>query len=107
MAEVLTKDKEIQTTNQITGKKKWWALATVMVTMFFSSMNQTSVSTAIPSIVGDLHGFSLYAWIFSAYMMTSAITVPIYGKLSDVYGRRPFYLFGLIMFLIGDFAFLS
>lgn len=95
------KRKDIQTTNQITGKKKWWALATVMVTMFFSSMNQTSVSTAIPSIVGDLHGFSLYAWIFSAYMMTSAITVPIYGKLSDVYGRRPFYLFGLIMFSIG------
>jgi EmrB/QacA subfamily drug resistance transporter len=101
MDEVIKDNKGVQTTNQITGKKKWWALATVMVTMFFSSMNQTSVSTAIPSIVGDLHGFSLYAWIFSAYMMTSAITVPIYGKLSDVYGRKPFYLFGLIMFSIG------
>jgi len=95
------KGRALQTTNQITGKKKWWALATVMVTMFFSSMNQTSVSTAIPTIIGDLHGFSLYAWIFSAYMMTSAITIPIYGKLSDVYGRRPFYLFGLIMFSLG------
>ncbi|MGV3488360.1 MAG: MDR family MFS transporter [Tuberibacillus sp.] len=95
------KGKQLQTTNQITGKKKWWALGTVMVTMFFSSMNQTSVSTAIPTIIGDLHGFSLYSWIFSAYMMTSAITVPIYGKLSDVFGRRPFYLFGLIMFSLG------
>lgn len=90
-----------QSTNQITGKRKWWALATVMVTMFFSSMNQTVVSTAIPTIVGDLKGFELYAWIFSAFMMTSAITVPIYGKLSDVYGRKPFYIFGLIMFALG------
>lgn len=91
-----------QTTNQITGKRKWWALATVLLTMFFSSMNQTVVSTAIPTIIGDLQGFSLYAWLFSAFMITSAITVPIYGKLSDVYGRRPFYIFGLIMFMIGS-----
>ena len=92
----------LQTSNQILGAQKWWALATVMLTMFFSSMDQTVVSTAIPTIIGDLHGFNLYAWIFSAYMMTSAITVPIYGKLSDVFGRRPFYLFGLIVFAVGS-----
>lgn len=92
----------IQTTNQITGNRKWWALATVLLTMFFSSMNQTVVSTAIPTIIGDLQGFSLYAWLFSAFMITSAITVPIYGKLSDMYGRRPFYIFGLLMFMIGS-----
>lgn len=95
-------NQNIQTTNQITGTQKWWALATVLLTMFFSSMNQTVVSTAIPTIIGDLQGFELYAWLFSAYMITSAITVPIYGKLSDVYGRRPFYIFGLIMFMIGS-----
>lgn len=92
----------VQTTNQITGQRKWWALATVMLTMFFSSMDQTVVSTAIPTIISKLHGFSLYAWLFSAYMLTSAVTVPIYGKLSDVYGRKPFYLFGLIMFGLGS-----
>lgn len=92
----------VQTTNQITGQRKWWALATVMVTMFFASMDQTIVSTAIPTIVGDLQGFSLYAWVFSAYMLTSAVTVPIYGKLSDVYGRKPFYIFGLVMFGVGS-----
>ncbi|MDQ0351806.1 EmrB/QacA subfamily drug resistance transporter [Alkalibacillus filiformis] len=92
----------VQTTNQITGKRKWWALATVMMTMFFASMNQTVVSTAIPTIVSDLSGFEYYAWLFSAFMITSAVTVPIYGKLSDVYGRRPFYLFGLIVFAIGS-----
>ncbi|SFG12220.1 drug resistance transporter, EmrB/QacA subfamily [Desulfotomaculum arcticum] len=93
---------QIQTTNQITGQRKWWALATVMVTMFFSSMDQTIISTAIPTIVGDLQGFALYAWVFSAYMLTSAVTVPIYGKLSDVYGRKPFYIFGLVMFGVGS-----
>jgi EmrB/QacA subfamily drug resistance transporter len=91
-----------QSTNQITGTRKWWALATVMLTMFFSSMDQTVVSTAIPTIIGDLKGFNLYAWVFSAYMMASAVTVPIYGKLSDVFGRKPFYLFGLVLFAIGS-----
>lgn len=92
----------VQTTNQITGQRKWWALATVLLTMFFSSMDQTVVSTAMPTIIGDLHGFNLYAWVFTAYMMTSSVTIPIYGKLSDVFGRKPFYLFGLIMFGIGS-----
>lgn len=73
-----------------------------MVTMFFASMDQTIVSTAIPTIIGDLQGFALYAWVFSAYMLTSAVTVPIYGKLSDVYGRKPFYIFGLVMFGLGS-----
>ncbi|QQE81476.1 MFS transporter [Alicyclobacillus sp. SO9] len=70
--------------------------------MFFSSMDQTVVSTAMPTIIGDLHGFDLYAWVFSAYMMASSVTVPIYGKLSDVFGRKPFYIFGLVMFGIGS-----
>ena len=81
----------IQNTNRIIGKKRWWALAAVMITMFFSSMDQTVVSTAMPSIIGDLHGLALYSWVFTTYMMASAVTVPIYGKLSDSYGRKPFY----------------
>jgi len=93
---------EVQTTNHIKGPKKWWALATVLLTMFFSSMDQTVVSTAMPTIIGDLHGLNLYAWVFTAYMMASSVTIPIYGKLSDVFGRKPFYLFGLIMFGIGS-----
>lgn len=101
----MTKDalkQKTQTTNQITGPRRWWALATVTVTMFFAAMDQTVVSTAIPTIVGELQGFALYAWVFSAYMLTSAVTVPIYGKLSDVYGRKPFYVFGLVMFGVGS-----
>ncbi|GMA65388.1 MFS transporter [Alicyclobacillus fastidiosus] len=92
----------VQRTNQIVGRRRWWALATVMLTMFFSSMDQTVVSTAIPTIVSKLNGLNLYSWLFSAYMMASAVTVPIYGKLSDVFGRKPFYIFGLVMFGVGS-----
>jgi EmrB/QacA subfamily drug resistance transporter len=75
-----------------------------MLTMFFSALNQTTVSTAMPVIIGELQGFSLYAWVFTAYMMASAVTVPIYGKLSDVYGRKPFYVIGLGLFILGSAA---
>lgn len=91
-----------QTTNQITGSRRWIALAAVLVTMFFSSLDQTIVSTAMPTVIADLKGFNIYAWVFTAYMMTSAVTVPIFGKLSDIYGRKPFYIFGLGVFMIGS-----
>ncbi len=93
---------ELQGSNRITGNRRWWALATVMVTMFFASLDQTVVATAMPVIIGDLKGFNVYAWVFTAYLIASAVTVPIYGKLSDVYGRRPFYALGLIVFIIGS-----
>lgn len=93
---------EVQSTNRITGNRRWWALAAVLITIFFASLDQTVVSTAMPVIIGDLKGFDIYAWVFTAYLMTSTITVPIYGKLSDVYGRKPFYIFGLSVFIVGS-----
>lgn len=94
--------KQVQTTNQITGTRRWWALGAVLITLFFSALDQTIISTAMPVIIGELQGFSLYAWTFTAYMITSAITVPIYGKLSDVYGRKPFYVMSLLLFMGGS-----
>jgi EmrB/QacA subfamily drug resistance transporter len=94
--------RQAQTSNQIVGTRRWWALGAVLLTMFFSALDQTIISTAMPVIIGELEGFSLYAWTFTAYMMASAITVPIYGKLSDVYGRKPFYILGLILFMFGS-----
>lgn len=91
-----------QESNRITGSRRGFALAVILVTMFFSSLDQTVVATAMPSIITDLHGFSVYAWVFTAYMMASAVTVPIYGKLSDVYGRKPFYILGLGLFIVGS-----
>jgi EmrB/QacA subfamily drug resistance transporter len=91
-----------QRTNRITGAQRWWALGAVLLTMFFGALDQTVVSTAMPVIIGDLHGFDIYAWVFTGYLITSAVTVPIYGKLSDTYGRKPFYIGGLILFMIGS-----
>jgi EmrB/QacA subfamily drug resistance transporter len=93
---------ETQSSNRITGNARWWTLGAVLLTMFFSSLDQTVVSTAMPVIIADLRGFAIYAWVFTAYMMASAITVPIYGKLSDIYGRKPFYVFGLAVFMAGS-----
>lgn len=96
--------RSVQTTNQIVGSRRWWALGAVLLTMFFSSMYQTILSTALPVIIGELQGLSLYSWVFTAYMLASALTMPIYGKLSDVYGRKPFYILGLSLFLVGSIA---
>ena len=62
----------------------------------------TIVSTAMPAIAGDLGGFSLYSWVFSAYLLMYTVTVLIYGKLSDLFGRKPVINFGITMFLIGS-----
>jgi len=94
--------KEIQDTNQITGDRRWWALAAVMISMFFSSLDQTVVSTAMPTMISDLGGLSLYAWVFTAYVLATSVTIPVYGRLSDMYGRKPLYVFGLIVFLLGS-----
>ena len=75
--------------------------AGLLLGMLLAALNQTIVATALPDIVADLGGFDHYAWVFSAYMLTSTITVPLYGKLSDVYGRRPFFLLAIVLFMIG------
>ncbi|WP_090830670.1 MULTISPECIES: MDR family MFS transporter [unclassified Bacillus (in: firmicutes)] len=75
---------------------------TVMLVMFMGAIEATIVSTAMPAIVGDLGGFSLYSWVFSAYLLMNAVTVLIYGKLSDIYGRKPILTIGIVFFLIGS-----
>lgn len=77
-------------------------LIAVMLAMFMGAIEATIVSTAMPAIVGDLGGFSLYSWVFSAYLLMNAVTVLIYGKLSDLFGRKPIISIGIIIFLIGS-----
>jgi len=77
-------------------------VAGVMLGMLLSSLDQTVVGTAMPRIVADLNGLQHYAWVFTAYMLASTVTVPIYGKLSDIYGRRIFFLAGMVLFLVGS-----
>jgi EmrB/QacA subfamily drug resistance transporter len=72
--------------------------------MFLSSLDQTVVGTAIRTIGDDLHGLDQQAWVTTAYLITSTIAVPIYGKLSDIFGRRPLFIFGIVVFLLGSLA---
>jgi EmrB/QacA subfamily drug resistance transporter len=76
--------------------------AGVMLAMFLSSLDQTVVGTAMPRIISDLGGFSHYTWVTTAYIITSAVTIPITGKLTDMYGRKYFYIGGLIIFILAS-----
>src|SRR3954471_23141209 len=73
-----------------------------MVTLALAALDQTIVATALPRIVGDLGGITQYSWVFTSYMLTSTVTVPLYGKLGDVYGRKKLFLFSIVVFLIGS-----
>lgn len=77
-------------------------LASLIIAMFMSAIEGTIVATAMPSIVGDLGGFQLYSWVFSAFLLMNAVTTMIYGKLADLFGRKPIYMIGVIIFLIGS-----
>ncbi|MBD7910600.1 MDR family MFS transporter [Clostridium cibarium] len=75
----------------------------LMVAMFLGAVEGTVVTTAIPTIVKDLQGFEIISSVFSIYLLTSAISTPIYGKLSDLYGRKNILSIGIIIFLVGSF----
>src|SRR6266498_742207 len=74
----------------------------IMLSLFLASMESTVVATGMPTIVSQLGGLEYYSWVFSAYMLTSTTTVPLYGKLSDLYGRKPIYAAAMVLFLIGS-----
>ncbi|MEP6843495.1 MAG: MFS transporter, partial [Pseudolysinimonas sp.] len=76
----------------------------LMAGMFLSSLDQTVVGTAIRTIADDLDGLSQQAWVTTAYLIVSTISTPIYGKLSDIFGRRPLFILAIVLFLIGSIA---
>jgi EmrB/QacA subfamily drug resistance transporter len=73
-----------------------------MLAISLAALDSTIVSTALPTIVGNLGGLNLFSWVFSIYLLTSTVTVPLFGKLSDLYGRKPVLLFGCALFLAGS-----
>lgn len=77
-------------------------VAALLLGILMAAMDNTIVATAMPTIVGQLGGFELYVWVTSAYMVATMAGMPIFGKLSDMYGRKRFYIFGLIVFLAGS-----
>ncbi|WP_129672716.1 MDR family MFS transporter [Candidatus Chloroploca sp. Khr17] len=83
-------------------RSKMFILVGVLLSLFLSSLDQTIVSTALPRIVADLQGIQLLAWVSTSYLLASTAMVPIYGKLSDIFGRKIILLFGITVFLTGS-----
>ncbi|AQS72148.1 MFS transporter [Streptomyces pactum] len=77
-------------------------VAALMLAMALSALDATIVSTAVPQIVGDLGGFSLFSWLFSGYLLAVTVTLPVYGRLSDTFGRKPVLVAGAALFLLGS-----
>ena len=83
-------------------RTKFQILGAVLLGLFLATLDQTVVGTPLPRIVTALNGNELYTWVVTIYLLTSTITVPFYGKLSDLYGRKPLLMFGISLFLIGS-----
>lgn len=77
-------------------------VAALMLAMALAALDSTIVSTAVPQIVGDLGGFSYFSWLFSGYLLAVTVTLPVYGKLSDTFGRKPVLVAGAALFLLGS-----
>ena len=88
--------------NKIKKTNRTLVMVSIMFAIFMAAVEATIVATAMPSIVGKLGGFSLYSWVFSAFLLAQAVTIPIYGKLTDLYGRKPVFTIGVMIFLFGS-----
>ena len=86
----------------MTSRRRWAVTIGVMTGMFLAALEATVVGTAMPTVIASLGGLNRYSWVFSAYLITSTVTVPVWGKLSDLYGRRLLYQIGIAVFLIGS-----
>jgi EmrB/QacA subfamily drug resistance transporter len=82
-------------------RKALITLATLIGT-FLAALDSTVVGTAMPTVIGELGGLSLYPWVFASYLLAATVTGPVFGKLSDTYGRKPIYLAGISLFLLGS-----
>ncbi|MFI1976647.1 MFS transporter [Streptomyces wedmorensis] len=77
-------------------------VAALMITMGLAAIDGTIVSTAVPQIVGDIGGLAVFSWLFSGYLLAVTVTLPVYGKLSDTFGRKPVLVAGVILFVVGS-----
>jgi EmrB/QacA subfamily drug resistance transporter len=84
------------------GRERRLVTAALVAGLFLAALEATAVATAMPTAVADLGGMARYSWVFSIYLLTSTTTVPLFGKLADLYGRRRIYIVGMAVFLIGS-----
>jgi len=87
---------------RLSRKRVILTTAAVISAMFLASIDGTIVSTAMPTIVGDLQGIDSYAWVFSGFLLAEIATIPLWGRLADMFGRKPIFLTGLTIFLVGS-----
>jgi len=88
--------------NSVSATQRSLILGTIMLATFMVSIEATIVATAMPHVVGQLGGFGYYSWVFSAFLLAPSATTPIYGKFSDLFGRKPVLLAGILLFLAGS-----
>src|SRR3982750_2611690 len=87
---------------EMSNRRRWAVTIGVMTGMFIAALEATVVGTAMPTVIATLGGINHYSWVFSAYLVTSTVTVPVWGKLSDLYGRRGMYQLAIGVFLLGQ-----
>jgi len=86
---------------EMSNGRRWAVTIGVMTGMAIAALEATVVGTAMPTVIASLGGIAHYSWVFSAYLVTSTVTVPVWGKLSDLYGRRLLYQIDIGVFLLG------
>src|SRR5437867_1964084 len=84
------------------GSHRGFAVAGIMIGLFLAALDNTIMGAAMPTIVRDLGGLESYHWVFSVYLLMATVTVPIWGRLSDLYGRRRFFAAGVFLFMGGS-----
>src|SRR5262245_66094430 len=85
-----------------TSPRRTLVLAAAMMAIFMAAVESTIVATAMPSIVADLGDFSLFSWVFTAYLLSQAVSIPIYGRLADLHGRKRVFFAGASVFLVAS-----
>src|SRR5829696_2762191 len=88
----------------VSRRRRQAITAGLLLGMSLGALEATVVGTAMPTVIATLGGLAHYSWVFSAYLLTSTASVPIWGRLSDLYGRRRMYLLGIVAFLVGSAA---
>lgn len=89
---------------EVIAERRVLIFIAALASVFITQIESTIVATAMPTIVGEIGGFELLSWVFTVYLLTQAVTTPIYGRLADLYGRKPILLFGMALFLLGSVA---
>ncbi len=101
-SEVSTAAADLAPTLDLPRRRVLVIMSALLLGMFLAALDQTIVSTALPTIVGDLHGASHLTWVVTAYLLSSTVSTPLWGKLGDQYGRKTFFIAAIMIFLVGS-----